>query len=215
MNMRPIGAVVTELSGEFPDISVSKIRYLEQRGLVRAQRTAGGQRRYSPEDVALIRRILRMQRDDYLPLEVIAEDLQQRPVADEPTGASIAPSRLRRAREREMTADEFCGRAGIDAVLLDGLRGHGLVDRLTEDGVAIARAAAALAPYGVEPRHLRPFRSSADRDVALVEQALAPRRSGTASRDIAVRRDEIATLLALLLDLHVALVRARSTTLET
>jgi DNA-binding transcriptional MerR regulator len=215
VTLRSIGSVVTDLCGEFPDISVSKIRYLEQRGLVRPQRTAGGQRRYSPDDVGMIRRILRLQRDDYLPLEVIAEDLQHAPVGEEPTGATIAPARLRRSRERVMTADEFCDRSGIDAALLDSMRDHGLVDRLSEDGVAIARAVAALTRYGVEPRHLRPFRTSADRDVGLVEQALAPRRSGTAGKDIAAQRDEIATLLALLLDLHVALVRARSTTLET
>lgn len=215
MTLRSIGAVVTDLMGEFPEVSVSKIRYLERRGLLRPQRTVGGQRRYSAADVAMVRRILRLQRDEYLPLDVIAENLRQGLAADEVPEPGIPTARLRRSRERTMSPDEFCERAGIDAPLLDDLRRHGLVDRLTEDDVAIARAAGALAPYGIEPRHLRPFRTSADRDVALVEQALAPRHATGGARDAAARRDEIATLLAMLLDLHVALVRVRSTTLET
>ena len=215
MSLRSIGEVVAAVSGEFPDVTVSKIRYLEGRGLLRPQRTSGGQRRYDDSDVVMIRRILRWQRDDYLPLDVIADQLARGESADGDPGIGTVPTaRLRRARHREMSAEEVCQRAGVDRAMLDDLQRHGLVERLDLDAVAIARTVAALAEFGIESRHLRPFRTAADRDVALVEQALAPRRRPGGPGAVAQRREDAAGLLALLLDLHVALVRVRSTTLE-
>lgn len=215
MSLRSIGEVVAAVSGEFPDVTVSKIRYLEGRGLLCPQRTSGGQRRYDDSDVVMIRRILRWQRDDYLPLDVIADQLARGEPTDGDPGAGTVPtSRLRRARHREMSEDEVCQRAGVDRAMLDDLQRHGLVERLDLDAVAIARTVAALAEFGIESRHLRPFRTAADRDVALVEQALAPRRRPGGPGAVAQRREDAAGLLALLLDLHVALVRVRSTTLE-
>ncbi len=214
MSLRSIGDVTAELRGEFPDVTVSKIRYLEMRGLVRPQRTSGGQRRYDADDVALIRRILRLQRDEYLPLDVIAENISRGEATDEVASEGISVSRLRRSASRAMSEDEFCDRAGISAELLGELRRHGLLDSLTGDDLEVARAIKSLSEFGIEPRHLRPFRTSADRDVALVEQTLPQGISRGRGAGVAEHREQVARLLALLLDLHVALVRARSTTLD-
>jgi len=213
VSLLTIGAVVAALSEEFPDISTSKIRYLERRGLVRPQRTAGGQRRYTEQDLTELRRIMRWQRDEYLPLAVIADQVAHGRTDDVDAIEHVPVSRLRRSPSQAMSDDEFCDRAGITAELLGELSRHGLIERRDVDSVTIAQAAAALAEYGIEPRHLRPFRTAADRDAALVEQAPAVRRK-RGSRDAALHREAVAGLLALLLDLHVALVRARSTTLD-
>lgn len=213
--MFTIGKVVSELSGEFPDLTVSKVRYLEERGLLRPLRTPGGQRRYSTADVERLRQILRLQRDDYLPLDVIAAQATGVPNVDDPGDllGSVASSRLRRSRTREMTSSEVCQRAGAEPALLAELQRHGLIERLDLDAVDIVRTASVLSGYGIEPRHLRTFRTAADRDVTLVEQALAPRPVARGPEGATRRREQVAELLALLLDLHVALVRARSTNL--
>ena len=208
--MRPIGAVVAELSEEFPDLTASKIRYLEAEGLIEPLRTARGSRRYVDAETERLRRILRLQRDEFLPLSVIAERLAQ-PDAPESGIASVPATRVRAPRPRRMSSAEVAQRGGVDAATLKELAAHGLITEMDSSAVGVCRLVARLREYGIEPRHLRSFRVAADREVGLVQQALAPRRGSTSSLE---ERELTAQLLALLLDLHIALVRQRSSTLE-
>ncbi|GLZ36777.1 MerR family transcriptional regulator [Actinokineospora sp. NBRC 105648] len=218
-----IGAVLTHLRPEFPDVTISKIRFLEAEGLVTPDRTPSGYRRFTEADVARLRFVLAAQRDHYLPLKVIKEELDRtggpppvlgavaRPVRDlvaVPAAAEDPPPppvRLSRAGLLEDT--------GMSAEALLDLEQYGLV-RAEDDGwfepptVSVARIAAALAEYGIEPRHLRAFRAAADREVALLEQVVAPmyRQRDPAGRS---RADEIADDLAgLAAALHSLLVKA-------
>lgn len=209
-SLRPIGAVVAELQGEFPDLTASKIRFLEGEGLIEPLRTSRGSRRYADVDIERLRRILRLQRDEFLPLAVI-RDRVRHPEA-EGTEGTVAASRLRPSRPRRMSAAEVAQRGGVDAATLKDLVSHGLVGEMDSTAVDVCRLVSRLGEFGIEPRHLRSFRVAADREVGLVQQAMAPRR-GTAS---VVDERQLATeLLALLLDLHVALVRQRSSSLES
>ena len=209
--MRPIGTVVAELAEEFPDLTASKVRYLEAEGLIEPMRTARGSRRYVDADVDRLRRILRLQRDEFLPLSVIAERLAQ-PDAPVSGPASVPATRLRPPRPRRMSSAEVAQRGGVDAATLRELTAHGLVTEMDSSAVDVCRLVARLREYGIEPRHLRSFRVAADREIGLVQQALAPRRGSASSL---AERELTAQLLALLLDLHVALVRQRSSTLES
>ena len=214
--LRSIGEVVRSLSEEFPEVSVSKIRYLEGRGIVEPARTSGGKRRYSDADIAVLRRVLRLQRDAYLPLDVIRERLAEedagtgspdRPIDDE--SDRVDPRVLRR-RRRPYSADELCDLSGIDRQTLDDIVSYGLVAEFDDAALAVCRAVAGLLAFGIQPRHLRAFRSAADREIGLVEAALAAQGVGAAGgADAHVRAEEHRrALLARCLDLHVALVRA-------
>jgi DNA-binding transcriptional MerR regulator len=190
-----IGEVVRRLSEEFPDISISKIRYLEDEGLVTPSRTQGGYRLFSAEDVDRLEVILRLQRDEFLPLRVIRDELD----------APGATERKRRrptalgAIEEEIDLAELCSRAGINRDLAKELddfgliasRGTGADKRYPESDADVAATCAQLARYGVDPRHLRTFRTAAGRQAALIEQLVAaplrarsPERRGQALRDL-------------------------------
>lgn len=204
----PIGTVVAELLGEFPEITASKIRYLEDEGLVEPLRTERGSRRYTSADIGRLRRILRLQRDEYLPLAVIRERIDD---ADAAGGDGTVPAtRVRPTRPRPMSASEVAQRGGVDPDTLADLVAHGLVTEMDSTAVRICQLAERLAAFGIEPRHLRSFKAAADREAGLVQQALAPRQ-GSAS--VAEQRELQSELLALLLDLHVAMVRQRSSSL--
>jgi DNA-binding transcriptional MerR regulator len=177
--MHTIGAVCRHLQAEFPDISISKIRYLEDQGLLTPRRTQGGYRLYADEDVERLETILRLQRDEFLPLRVIRQEL-----------ASPASAKTRRRRkptalsgeEEELGFRELCERAGITPELAKELEEFGLLEPREEGsrklyGAAdadVASACAKLARYGVAPRHLRTFRHGADREAALLQQIVAP-----------------------------------------
>jgi DNA-binding transcriptional MerR regulator len=173
-----IGAVCRRLQPEFRDISISKIRYLEDQGLLAPRRTEGGYRLFAEEDVERLETILRLQRDEFLPLRVIRQVL-----------ASAAPGGRRRRRpaqlgspEEELTLDELCERAGIHHEQARELEDFGLLDphrvgsekRYCESDADVALACARLGQYGIAPRHLRTFRSAADRNAGLLEQLVAP-----------------------------------------
>ena len=172
-----IGEVVRRLSEEFPDISISKIRYLEDEGLVTPSRTQGGYRLFSAEDVDRLEVILRLQRDEFLPLRVIRDELD----------APGAKERKRRrptalgATEDEIDLAELCSRAGINRELAKELddfglisaRGSGADKRFPESDADVAATCAQLARYGVDPRHLRTFRTAAGRHAALLEQLVS------------------------------------------
>jgi DNA-binding transcriptional MerR regulator len=179
-----IGAVCRRLQDEFPEISISKIRYLEDQGLLSPKRTRGGYRLFSEDDFDRLETILRLQRDEFLPLRVIRQEL------DAPSGKDW---RRRRSAvlgnaEDALDLDDLCKQAGISADLVDELESFGLLEsrddgRYAESDVAIASICDRLRRYGLTARHLRPFRSGADRTAGLLEQVVAPAlRSRNAER---------------------------------
>ena len=184
---RTIGAVCADLQKEFPDLSISKIRYLEDRGLVTPQRTPGGYRLYGRREVARLRTVLRLQRDEFLPLRVIRQELAKgRDAGDLPSpGVPVKPRRTATAVVRSgawMTVQEVVDETGADGALIRELVEYGVIRGETRDGVdgfddtelEIIRAVGELAKYGVAGRNLRIFSSSADREAALLSQILAP-----------------------------------------
>jgi DNA-binding transcriptional MerR regulator len=179
-----IGSVVDRLRGEFPDISVSKLRYLEEQGLVTPRRTKSGYRLYSHDDLGRLVRVLGMQRDEYLPLKVIRRELERNPASPLPS----ARQGLRKTdlvavgEEREYTAEEIQHMTGADATLLAELEEYELVGarqvsgvrRYTETDAGIVGAAAQLALLGLRPKNLRVVKSAVDREIGLIEQVLLP-----------------------------------------
>ncbi len=220
-----IGEVLGRLRAEFPDVSSSKIRFLEAEGLIEPARSRSGYRQFALADVERLRYILTAQRDEYLPLRVIKERLDAidasaqastRPtLASALAGAVAADEASRRGPGgpgSSLTRTELLEAAGIDGDSLAELEDYGLIRRsgrhYGRDALAVARAAAALAKFGVGARHLRGVRASADRDISLVEQLVAPqlRQRGPGARASAARDAwQIATLT---LWLHAALVES-------
>jgi DNA-binding transcriptional MerR regulator len=181
-----IGNVCRRLKAEFPDISISKIRYLEDQGLLTLQRTQGGYRLFSEDDVERLETILRLQRDEFLPLRVIREELA--------AGAGRERRRRRNAaggHPEEVAIEELCERAGLDRTRARELEEFGLLEPRLERGqrlysetdVEIAAMCETLARYGIAARHLRAFRTAADRESGLLEALIAPAlRSRNADR---------------------------------
>jgi DNA-binding transcriptional MerR regulator len=230
-----IGAVLDLLRTDFPDVTISKIRFLEAEGLVTPQRAASGYRRFSAYDCARLRFILTAQRDHYLPLKVIKARLDAQPdgelpLSETPYGiprlvsvadagphggapdadspaAAVAPTRVRLSRE------DLLERSGVDDGLLRALLKAGVITTgpggfFDEYAVVILQCARALAEYGVEPRHLRAFRSAADRQTDLIAQIAGPvvKAGKTGARD---RADDLAReVAALAITLHTSLVKS-------
>ena len=179
-----IGSLVDRLRGEFPDISVSKLRYLEEQGLVTPRRTKSGYRLYSQDDFNRLVRVLTMQRDEYLPLKVIRRELERSPAAPlPPTRTGLRKSDLvSGGEEREFTAEEIQQLTGADTGLLHELEEFELVHgrqvsgvkRYTQTDAGIVGAAAQLAHIGLRPKNLRVLKSAADRETGLIEQVLLP-----------------------------------------
>jgi DNA-binding transcriptional MerR regulator len=180
--LQTIGAVCRRLKSEFPDISISKIRYLEDQGLLTPRRTPGGYRLFSEDDVDRLETILRLQRDEFLPLRVIRQQL----ATSIQRGKRRARGSALATEEQELTADELCARAGIAASALRDLEGFGLLQptvvrgerRYRDSDVEIAALCTQLAAYGMSARHLRTFQTSADRNAALLGQITAPALHG-------------------------------------
>lgn len=198
-----IGAVAKILSQEFDDISISKIRYLEDQKLLTPRRTPGGYRLYSLADVERLQAILRMQRDEFLPLRVIRQELatgsfdaERRPAADvgQKRRALTVDSQV-----QTLTPDELAEHAGVSGDFLRELGEYGVIQPHRHDGrlvfdetdLEIVRAAAELAQHGVAGRNLRVFRTSADREAALLEQLLG---ASLRSRSPARRREAVENL---------------------
>ncbi|SDD24690.1 MerR family regulatory protein [Geodermatophilus telluris] len=232
-----IGAVLTALRDDFPDVTISKIRFLESEGLVAPQRTPSGYRKFSRADVDRLRYVLTAQRDHYLPLRVIKEHLDALdrglPVpgtgpavpgpavpgpdvpADGPAaGHRAAPAPAAPAAERPLPAEEFARAAGLEAGQLADCVQYGLLapdadGRHPAGDLPIAQAAAGLARHGIEPRHLRVFRTGAEREAVLVEQLLAPVLRSRSEDARARAAEELAQLAGLSAQLHRALLEAR------
>lgn len=225
-----IGDVLALLRPDFPEISISKIRFLESEGLIEPERTSSGYRKFSARDIDRLRYVLTSQREHYLPLRVIRDHLDaidrglEPPEVTEtgprvpagvlssdgfPTADSFGPD----AAELRLSREELIAAAGVDDRLVDSLQTYGLVrqrpgsSHYDGDALVIAKLVGELAAFGFEPRHLRAFKTAADREVGLVEQVVAPMRR---SRDAAAkaRADEaIREMAALSVRLHAALVR--------
>lgn len=216
-----IGAVLEQLRPDFPEVTISKIRFLESEGLVRPARTESGYRQFAPIDIERLRFVLSAQRDHYLPLKVIKDQLDsgerrfgsdlsatrvvgvRRSPLD--AGRSVADSRADRAAGPQsawLDREDFLGRTGLGAADLRELEQYGLLrpnaaGLYDVDLVAVAKTAAAMMAFGIEPRHLRAFRTAADREVGLLAQLVTPvarqRDSAARARAEAMSR-ELSTL---------------------
>jgi len=198
-----IGEVLAQLQGEFPDIPVSKIRFLEGAGLIEPQRSPSGYRRFTHKDVERLRYILRAQRDHYLPLRVIKSQLEQRDALTEPGPIQAPPVK--------MTREELLKSAGIDEELLGEMEAYGLVTPVAGhyegEALEVARKVAALTRFGLQPRHLRAIKVVVEREAAMIQHAVAPLMRRRKPGAIA-EADEVAREISgLLQDLHNSLLR--------
>lgn len=212
-----IGEVLSVLKREFPDVTISKIRFLETEGLINPARTSSGYRRFSDDDVRRLRDVLTLQRDQYLPLKVIRDQLE-RSADDAPSaaGTGMRPEDFRPGAGRvRLTRGELAEMAGLEEAYVAELEGLGLVwvspaGHYDEDAVIICQLASRLSRFGFEGRHMRSFRVVADRETGLIEQMATPFVKTTGrERDSRVRSQEaVREIAALFVQLHAALLRA-------
>jgi DNA-binding transcriptional MerR regulator len=225
-----IGEVLDRLRPDFPGVTIPKIRFLEDKGLIKPERTPSGYRKFSVEDIDRLRYILRMQRDHYLPLRVIGEHLNaidrgMEPPPIEPVVPTVptvaltadgmpSPESFSRRDNLRISRKELLKIADVSEELLTQLEQFGLVTPRTgtghydTDALVIATTARELAEFGLEPRHLRAFKTAADREVGLVEQVVAPQKRG---KDAAARgraEETVSEIAALSVRLHATLVKA-------
>lgn len=225
-----IGDVLAQLKPEHPSLTISKIRFLEDEGLVRPQRTPAGYRKFTSADVARLRYVLVQQRDHYLPLRVIKEQLEaidrgegapseHGPVAanvvvadlvdNAPTPDTFRPS----SAGLRLSQQELCNTAGLRVEQLRELEQHGLITPRAggvydDHALAVARVAAELSRFGLEGRHLRGFRTAAEREVGLLSQVVGPMSRQRGNQAKARAEEAVRELAALSVQLHVALVQA-------
>ena len=221
-----IGEVLGKLRGEFPDVTISKIRFLEAEGLIDPQRTPSGYRKFTSVDLDRLRYVLSAQRDQYLPLRVIKENLDAIDRGLTPSsiigGAAaprlatvdgqFAPQHFGEESELRLSRSELLESSGLEEEQLAELESFGLITikgrYYDADALAVGRAVAEMSAFGIEARHLRSFKSAADREVGLVEQVITPllRQKGADSK---ARAEEVQNELASIsVRLHAALVRA-------
>ncbi|MFI5764594.1 MULTISPECIES: transcriptional regulator FtsR [unclassified Streptomyces] len=223
-----IGTVLTMLRDEFPEVTISKIRFLEAEGLVEPRRTPSGYRKFSTDDVERLAHVLRLQRDHYLPLKVIREQLdalargeQIRIPAPAAHGESVDPASPvalygEVGRERPTVARvgraELIAAAEVDEVQLVEWESYGLIAEAPGGGfdaetVTVARLVADLGRFGLEPRHLRAMKAAADREAGLVEQVVSPLRRHRNPQTRAHAEATMKELAGLSVRLHEALVQ--------
>ncbi|MEV6030939.1 MerR family transcriptional regulator [Nonomuraea sp. NPDC052116] len=198
-----IGEVLALLQGEFPDVTISKIRFLEGEGLIEPERSPSGYRKFTHLHVEQLRFILREQRDHYLPLRVIKDRMAE---------SFGRPRAVQEKTEVRLSRAELLEAAEIDDETLTELEDYGLLApvarRYDEEALNVARSIGALARFGLRARHLRAVKAAAERECGLVEQAVAPILKRRAPGAIG-EADEVARELStLLLDLHASLVRS-------
>jgi DNA-binding transcriptional MerR regulator len=218
-----IGEVLAVLRDDFPDVTISKIRYLESEDLVHPQRTPSGYRKFSSADVARLRFVLAAQRDHYLPLRVIKEHLEAldrgEPLPANVTGrVSVQPPAAPAAPAGDgdelLSAEAFARAAGLEPEQLADCVQYGMFtpDRKGRHAAAdlpVARVVAALARHGIEPRHLRAYSNAADREAGLIEQLVAPVLRARSEEARARAAEKLRELSALSAQLHAALLEAR------
>lgn len=184
-----IGHVLAELNKDFQDLSPSKLRFLEEQGLVSPQRTASGYRKFTQLDIERIRIVLELQRDQYLPLKVIRAylaDLDEGKQPSLPSGASVNPQHLRQARSKTFSKIELIAETAITDALIAEAQDVNLIgiEPFEAKDVEIARAIVHLQRFGIAPRHLRGLKASADREIGIIEGVVAPvlSKNDTANR---------------------------------
>ncbi|MFJ6900755.1 MerR family transcriptional regulator [Streptomyces hokutonensis] len=215
-----IGTVLNTLRDEFPEVTISKIRFLESEGLIEPQRTPSGYRKFSPADVERLGHVLRMQRDHYLPLKVIREHLE----AMERGEAAPLPT-VGRQRDGEVVLEpvegptaarigraELLAVAGIGEQELDEWESYGLIAPLPDgvydaEAVTVAGLVLELGRFGIEPRHLRAMKAAADREAGLVDQVVAPLKRHRNPQTRAHAEARTKELAGLTVKLHAALVQ--------
>jgi DNA-binding transcriptional MerR regulator len=224
-----IGEVLDRLRPDFPGITIPKIRFLEDKGLIKPERTPAGYRKFAAEDVDRLRYILTMQRDHYLPLRVIGEHLdaidrglEPPPIeAVVPTVPKVAlaadglpsPESFGRNDHVRLSRKELVKIAEVSEDLLDQLEQYGLIvpragtGHYDTDALVIAKSARELADFGFEPRHLRAFKTAADREIGLVDQVVAPLRRGRDAAAKARAEEAVSEIAALSVRLHATLVK--------
>ncbi|WEK60187.1 MAG: MerR family transcriptional regulator [Candidatus Microbacterium colombiense] len=195
-----IGQVLARLTPEFPDLTSSKLRFLEVQGIVTPSRTESGYRKFSSTDIERLRLGLTLQRDHYLPLSVIREQLDEVDARGE--GASLTPPPSIAPAPRRYRRDELLAAAGAGPQLLNDAISTGVItaqENYAESVVSLLRGLVALDRHGIEPRHLRSLRQGAEREVALIESAMSAllRRTDATSR---AKASELAPELASKID---------------
>ena len=226
-----IGEVLGQLRPDFPEISISKIRFLEAEGLIEPERTPSGYRKFSHQDVERLRYVLTSQREHYLPLKVIKEHLDALDRGLQPPDLGDAGPQVPRvvlsgdgyppaesfatdATELRLSRRELLSAAEIDETLLEQLENFGLVvprqgsAPYDGDALVIAKTAGEMAAFGIEPRHLRSFKTAADREVGLVEQVVEPMRRARDASAKARSEETIKTMAALSVRLHATLIKS-------
>ncbi|MCV2489068.1 MerR family transcriptional regulator [Geodermatophilus sp. YIM 151500] len=214
-----IGEVLAVLRDDFPDVTISKIRYLESEQLVHPRRAPSGYRKFSSADVSRLRYVLAAQRDQYLPLRVIKEHLDALDRGEPlpgtpPAAAAVPPPAPGAGQEQPLTPEEFARAAGLEPGQLADCVQFGLLTP-DDDGrhpvadLPVARAAAGLARHGIEPRHLRVYRTAADREAGLVEQVVAPVLRARSEEARTRATEKLRELAGLSARLHTALLEAR------
>ena len=219
-----IGEVLSKLRGEFSDITISKIRFLESEGLIDPQRTPSGYRKFTNVDLERLRYVLAAQRDQYLPLRVIKENLDalDRGLTPSATPGSpaaprlatvdgeFAPSNFIHDSQLRLSREELRQSSGLLEAQLTQIESFGLIEMkgryYDADALSVARAVAEMSSFGIEARHLRSFKTAADREVGLVEQVITPllRQKNPEAQ---ARAEEVQRELASLsIRLHAALV---------
>ena len=223
-----IGEVLTKLRGDFADITISKIRFLESEGLIEPQRTPSGYRKFTTTDLDRLRYVLLAQRDQYLTLKVIKENLDAldrglQPAAQggvpspRPTlglatiDGEFAPAAFAEQSEMRLSREELLKASNLEDGQLVELESYGLITirgrHYDGDALAVAKAVAEMAGFGIEPRHLRSFKSAADREIGLIEQVITP-FTRQKSSEAKARAEEVQKEIASLsVRLHAALVR--------
>ncbi len=224
-----IGEVLDRLRPDFPGITIPKIRFLEDKGLIKPERTPAGYRKFTTEDADRLRYILTMQRDHYLPLRVIGEHLdaidrglEPPPIeAVVPTVPKVAlapdglpsPESFGRTDNVRLSRKELVKIAEVSEALLEQLEQYGLIvpragtGHYDTDALVIAKSARELAEFGFEPRHLRAFKTAADREVGLVDQVVAPLKRGRDASAKARAEEAVSEIAALSVRLHATLVK--------
>lgn len=222
-----IGEVLAQLRPDFPDVTISKIRFLESEGLIEPERSSGNYRKFSREDVARLRYVLGAQRDQYLPLRVIKDHLEALDRGLEPGSAGPRVPRalvaadslpspesfVRDATDIRLSRQELLSTSKLDEAQLTELESYGLLAArhgAYYDGNAllVATTIAEMARFGIGARHLRPFKAAADREIGLVEQVLAPLRRQRNPEAQARAEEAERELASLSVRLHAALVRS-------
>ncbi|MEV5805670.1 transcriptional regulator FtsR [Streptomyces parvulus] len=212
-----IGTVLNVLRDEFPDISISKIRFLESEGLVEPRRTPAGYRKFSARDVERLGQVLRMQRDHYLPLKVIREHLDAVERGEAVPLPTVGPQRDGETAAPGPTVgrigrDELLAAAGVEDRELKEWESYGLLSPLPDgaydaEAVTVASLVVQLGRFGIEPRHLRVMKAAADRDAGLVDQVVAPLKRHRNPQTRAHAEARTKELAGLAVQLHAALVQ--------